>query len=1304
MSHKYNYFFYQIYTQLLMKTIFLLLFFILATLFSRATAQDKAISVSVDWKNVELYNVGNTGVSFFEPINGNWNIEDDIPYSIQVFGALNESVTFSLANFNVTSLSVDELACLSNANYPSEFNFEVDVRSSRKNYKTIITVNAIRKNEQTGSFEKLINYTGVLHTASVSSNQLKSYTTNSVLASGSGDWYKIGLVSDGVYKIDYSFLESLGVDTYNLNTNAINIYGNGTGMLSENNNDFRFDDLAKNSIFINGDDDGVFNDGDFILFYAKGPNSIRFNGSYFVHETHQYCDTSYYFININKNASNPKRIGSVSLSSNSSTALITQFNAFQYIEDENSNLGKSGREWFGDIFDVQTSYSYGFNFPNLSNSDSIKVRSNTLIKSTSTAPKYTASVGNSSKVLSGTLSPSGSGTYSPFAKQKMNIYKLKSTSDEFSVNLSLNKAGLPSTKGWLDFIEINAIRNLTMATNQMEFSSFLNIGVGNVSEYQIGNQSNVEIIWEITDPRNAGDISFGRVGNIASFKINSDSLRTFIALNGDSYKTPKAFGRIENQDIHALPYADMIIITAPEFLQASNDLASFHQDEGLSVHVVTTNQIYNEFSSGMRDATAIKSFLRMFYKRAGNNANLIPKYCLLMGDGSYDNRNKMRHNKNFIPTYESVETLSLTQSYTSDDYFAILADNGAMHNNDLLDIAVGRLPVKTLEEANEMVRKIKVYNNIAVEGTDLGHCTNGTTTSVFQDWRNIAVQISDDGDNNHYFNDIETMYNKTRLLHPEINISKIHADAYVETSTAGGERNLETERAFKQQVEKGALLVNYIGHGGEIGLGHERYLTVPTILGWTNIQRMPIFMTATCEFSRFDDHDRTSAGEYIVLNPNGGGIGLFTTTRLVYSTSNAALNSYFYDTVFDKINGEAPRLGDIYQGTKNKYGTFSGDINYRKFALLGDPAVRLALPTFNVVTDSINGVSITSTLDTITALSKVEIKGHVEDNSGQLMASFNGTVSTKIFDKIATLSTLANSSDSYVANFSSWKNLIYKGKSSVKNGYFTLTFIVPKDISFQYGKGRISYYAQNGEVDANGYSEQPVIGGINPNAAEDNEPPRVSLYMNNDKFVSGGITDENPSLFAKIFDENGINTVGNGIGHNIEAVLDRNTTESIILNDFYESDLDTYKSGKLSYPFEELEEGPHTLSLKIWDVYNNSRKEEIEFVVALNEELALDHVLNYPNPFTTRTAFSFEHNQVCDYLDVQIQIFTISGKLVKTINQRSHSEGYRIDGITWNGRDDYGDNIGKGVYVYKVKVVNEAGDKTEKYEKLVILK
>lgn len=1268
------------------------------------SSKDIFIENIIIWKEVQKYNLNNSEVSYFKPESGRWDLESSLPTVINHWKVKGNEATFLLNNIETRSLSSKELACLEGAEYPTEFKFSLNVKSSRFVNNAVIEVNGVRKNKQSGDFEKLVRYSGTISTSEKIVVTQKSHIANSVLSSGNGDWYKIGVTEDGVYKIDYDFLIKIGIDVNSLNPKHINIYGNSSGMLPENNNDFRFEDLAKNSIFIGGEEDGVFNQNDFILFYAKGPNTWKQQGGVFTHKVHQYCDSSYYFININSNILEPKRILPVNLSNSIATHIVTNFNDFQYIEEEKQNLAKSGREWFGDTYDVQTTFNYDFNFPNLIPSDSITIRCNTLISSTSTSPFFTINIDNNSKELPTLYSASGNGTYSPLAKQQTKVIKLYSSQDEFSIGVTFNKSGTPSSTGYLDYLEVNTIRELSMEENMMEFRDLSSVGLGNIASFEIEKQSNIKYLWETTDPRNIGVVPFIRTGSKAIFAVNTDSLRSFIAISGRNYLTPLSFGQVTPQNLHGLSHAEMIIITAPEFLTASNDLAAFHQSEGLSVLVVTTNQIYNEFSSGMRDATAIKSFLRMFYKRAGNNPNLLPKYCLLMGDGTYDNRNKLKHNKHFIPTYQSYESLAVTRTYTSDDYFAILADNAGMNNGDLLDIAIGRLPAKTLQEAKDMVNKIKIYSDVNSTIAIQEECKNGSNNSILKDWRNLSVYISDDGDNNAYFNDIENMTNKTELLHPEINISKIHADAYVESSTAGGDRNYGAENAFREQVEKGALVVNYIGHGGEVGLGHERYLNVPTIKAWTNLLNMPIFMTATCEFSRFDDHDRISAGEYVVLNSSGGAIGSFTTTRLVYSTSNAALNNYFYDTVFDKVNNERPRLGDIYQGTKNKYALQSGDVNYRKFALLGDPAVKLAIPINNVLTDSINGKSINVTSDTLTALSKVEIKGHIENNLGQVMSGFNGVLSVKIFDKRANLKTLANSPDSYQANFTTWKNLIYKGKATVKNGFFIVSFIIPKDISYQYGNGRISYYAENGIIDAKGYSEQLIIGGINLNANEDEEPPSVSLFMNNEKFVSGGMTDESPSLFAKIFDENGINTVGNGIGHDIEAILDNNTSNSIVLNDYYESDLDTYKSGTLIYPFEDLEGGPHTLSLKVWDVYNNSKREEIEFVVALNEQLALDHVLNYPNPFTTKTKFSFEHNQVCDYLDVQIQIFTISGKLVKTIKKRAHSVGYRIDGIAWDGRDDYGDNIGKGVYVYKVKVINEKGDSEEKYEKLVILK
>jgi len=740
-------------------------------------------------------------------------------------------------------------------------------------------------------------------------------------------------------------------------------------------------------------------------------------------------------------------------------------------------------------------------------------------------------------------------------------------------------------------------------------------------------------------------------------------------------------------------------------MSAAIELASFHQaNDGLICHVVTPNQIYNEYSSGIRDATAIKHFLRMFYVRAGVDPNLIPRYCLFFGDATYDSRNRLGHSMSFIPTYESTESLSITGTYATDDYFAILSDNGAMNNFDLMDIAIGRLPVSSLSEANDMVTKIKGYSLVSTTNQNNTSCSNAESNATLNDWRNIVCLISDDEDGNVYFKDTEEMADTILVNNKSMNIVKLHMDAFLETTTPGGDENKGCEEAIQQRVEKGAFLVNYIGHGGETGWAHERILRVPTIRNWNNGVKLPVFMTATCEFSRYDDHDRTSGGEYVLLNPDGGGIALFTTTRLVYNSSNKRLNKHFHSTIYDKVDGVPQRIGDVYLETKDLYvQNGGGDVNFRKFALLGDPAVRLALPQHQIVTDSINGVSITAAIDTMKALSVVTIVGHIEDFTGQISTSFNGVVYPTIYDKKLSLSTLGNSSGSALEPFETWKNVVYKGKATVLNGVFEFSFVVPQDISFQYGNSRVSYYAENGEEDAQGYNEDAIIGGIDTAAISDGQGPDISLYMNDDSFVSGGVTDEDPDLFAKVFDENGINMVGNGVGHNIEAVIDENTSESIILNDFYEADLDTYKSGRISYPFYDLEEGNHTLSLKVWDVYNNSEKSEIEFVVAKEENFTLDHVLNYPNPFTTRTEFYFEHNQLCDYLDVQIQVFTVSGKLVKSINERVHSEGFRSEGIVWNGRDDYGEKIGRGVYVYKLKVLNESGEKVEKFEKLVIL-
>ncbi len=460
-------------------------------------------------------------------------------------------------------------------------------------------------------------------------------------------------------------------------------------------------------------------------------------------------------------------------------------------------------------------------------------------------------------------------------------------------------------------------------------------------------------------------------------------------------------------------------------------------------------------------------------------------------------------------------------------------------------------------------------------------------------------------------------------------------------------------------------------------------------------------MTATCEFSRFDNHKYVSAGERVLLNPNGGGIALFSTTRLVYSSPNYTLNKNFFNHVFEKdYKNNYHTLGDVMRLAKNTSGT---ENNKRNFTLLGDPALKIPLPNYTIITDSINHKDVLNNTDTLKALSKVTIHGHIADETKNIITNYNGLVYPMVLDKKRTITTLGNDGG-IPMDFQTQNNILYKGKASVTNGRFQFSFVVPKDISYNYDNGKISYYSLSSSSDAKGYFNDFIIGGTDNSAPPDNVGPQIKLYMNDDSFVSGGVTDQNPILYAILSDSSGINTVGNGIGHDITAILDNNTSEILVLNDYYESDVDDYQKGKIEYLFNKLEEGEHQLKVKVWDVYNNSSEGVLDFMVAESEKLAIKNLLNYPNPFTDQTAFYFDHNRPNEMLETMIQIFTVTGKLVKTIHATINSSGFRSDPIYWDGLDDFGDKLGRGVYIYQLKIRTLDGENVTKIEKLVILK
>ncbi len=1179
------------------------------------------------------------------------DIDDEKIKGISGFEFINDSLNLSF--INATSRKI---------NY-GEVNFTPIIYNSRR-----------------GQYQRVIHFKiQVITNKVVSNSNDKAFTTNSVLETG--DWYKIAVLKDGIFKLSYNFLKELGLDVDNLNPANLKLYGNGGKMLPTLNSVDRADDIQQNAILIQGESDGSFDSGDYVLFYGQSPHTWSYNTSslLYEHQMNKYSDTTYYYLTFSNTGESPKRIVSQS-SQSSPTQVVSSFDDYAYYEKDLLNLIKSGDQWFGEIFDIKTSYNFVFNFPNIDVSTPVSIKLSSAARS-SVNSNFTVSSGSSSIIVTESLvnTASYSARYANLGSGSMTITP---TSDIINVTVNYNKPTSESI-GWLDEIELNTRRNLIMSGEQLFFRDLQSVGIGNISTFNIGNAINIYKIWEITDPFNIKEQQYNLAGSTLSYSLSTDSLREFVAFTTNYETQVFGFGKIENQNLHAITQADMVIVSHPNFLSQAAQLADFHTAEGLSVIVVTPQQIYNEFSSGSPDIVAVRDFLRMLYERNSLTPTELPKYLLLFGDGSYDNKDRIVGNTNFILSYQTPNSIDIIGSLVSDDYYGLLDINeGTWAGTEYADIGIGRLPVKSQEEADNVVNKILSYN----------------TPSSMNEWRNRTVFVGDDGDNNTHMSQSNSLAAMVESGYQSYNVNKIFLDAFKQETTAGGNRYPEVNLAINDAVDKGSLIVNYTGHGGETGWAHERILTVSDINNWSNTEGYPLFITATCEFSRWDDPKRTSAGELVLLSPNGG-IGLLTTVRLVFSGPNFTLNQTFFNEVFDEVNNEMPTIGDVFLKVKNAN---AGDANNRNFTLLGDPALKLAYPIHEAITTKINEVNVSAN-DTIKALSKVTIAGIVQDENGQKLTNYNGVIYPIVFDKKKQIVSLSNDGEAPFS-FNLQTSKLFKGKVSVTNGDFSYTFIVPKDIAYNYGKGKLSYYAENQVEDANGYYTELFIGGTSDNYEVDNTGPAIDLYMNDENFVFGGITDENPILFAKLNDIHGINMVGNGIGHDIIAVLDDKTEDSFILNDYYEADLNSYQNGKVYFPFKDLTEGRHKLTLKVWDVYNNSSEAILEFVVVKTKDITLDHVYNYPNPFTTHTEFWFEHNQPGKQLYAQVQIYTVSGKLVKTLEQHIVNEGYRSTSITWDGLDEYGDKIGRGVYVYRLKVRTENFSVAEKYEKLVILR
>lgn len=1272
----------------------------LFVLFSCISNAQVSGSFVIDWKETSVYRVGETKYLLpqfnfenysFNEVNKSLEFRLNIPTS-------NEIDEESLRIYNIVYENITQIGDLSPIYIPSSILAKAKSINARDEKFAQIVLSPIIKTKSGMQRIKSFDYSLKRGTVSLSSKGGFNELSNSVLANG--DFYRFYVEKSGIYKISKSFLQQIGLNLNNVNPRSIKIYGNGGRMIPLNNSVEYPSDLEENAIQIVGEEDGSFDSNDYILFYAEGfDNWSQENLTHL----NLYDTKSYYYITAQ--GALGKRMGFMPEISSPATA-ITTYDAYDFHERDLINIVRLGRRWFGDDFSFNNEQTFDFSAPNFNASSPLTVQvvgaASSLNASVLNVKVNGADIGNLNFAGLGTGADLG---YSLDSK----TFTVPSAAN-VAVKLSYNNNGVPSAKAYLDYITIKGKRNLTGFGKQYRFQYDDAATMMGFGEYQFSTATSIVQVWDITDIYNVTKVVNESQNNF-SFKAALGEVRKYITVDQQDYFSPKkdSNSKVANQNLKGTIFKnaqgqfqdiDYLIIT-PKILNASAEkLANFHRsNSGMNVKVVSTENIYTEFCSGKQDIGAIRNFVKYVYGNASSPANKV-KYLNLFGAASFDFKNRIPNNKNIVPIFQALESSSAgPASFCSDDFFGLMDLNeGANSNGSGLDIAVGRMIVANAKEADEMVNKVIEYHDLKSYGS----------------WRNNLIFIADDP-SAEKDGDKQLQYFQNKLADdigaqkPFLNINKILLDSYVQEVSGGGARYPKARKDTFEAFEKGALVLNYLGHGGEDGLAEERIWEKSDGENLKNQYKYPLFITITCDFSRFDNPYKQTGGEITYLNPRGGAISMITTVRSIGQGEAQVFNPVLAKYLFSYGSNEYVSIAEALRLAKNQ-------MNSNVVLYVGDPALFLAIPKPKVILTKVNDMPITGTFDDFKSLGVMKVSGQVVDENNLPLNSYNGALAVTIFDKNILQNTLRNDFADAMVNdapfttaptmpFVSLGETIFRGNANVNNGNFEFNFVVPRDIRVPLGNGRMSFYAKktNQFLDQTGINTDIKVGGINENAVADTTPPTVKLYMNDESFISGGITNESPILLALLEDENGMNTAS-GIGHDMVAILDGDESNPYLVTDYYETDLDNFKKGRLKFPFRNLEKGLHTLTFKAWDVYNNPISADIQFVVVGDESLTLKNVLNYPNPFVSYTQFWFTHNRPFEPLEVQVQVMTVTGKVVWTKNQIVTTDGFLSREITWDGRDDFGDKIGKGVYIYKLTVKSTlTNKKTEKFEKLVIL-
>jgi len=1098
------------------------------------------------------------------------------------------------------------------------------------------------------------------------------YAPNSRLAEGK--WRRVKILKEGMQLITNDQLQKMGF----ANPEKVNVYGYGGRQLSDRLSASMPDDLPMQP---------ALHTADGIIFYGAGTVSWQdgdIRGMKFQHSQNYYATDSYYYLSdiIASDASVTDALDCTRRTDN----ILDYFTETLLQEQELAHPGNSGSLMYGEDFRTTTSRPYKFTLTDAKDPKAtlmVAFATNTSSNSSSisiTANGKSLAEDSYDRLLAVTSADM-------MARYTQSIKEIENAGGELNIVVKYNPGGVVKMAR-LDFVRVNYNRLLNLAGGEL---AFRHSGSTGMVTYAISNADPTAEIWDVTDPAKPKRIKYTLEGTTAYFTPeDSGSYHEFIAFKPASVKLTTGQGEIvQNQDLHSMPVPDMVIISPDEYLSESNRLAQFHEaEDGFRVYVITPEQIYNEFSSGSSDVTAMRKMLKMWHDRGTDNSHSI-RYCLLMGRPFYENRGLSEDAKriNYVrmPIWQAPTGLTSGSSYCTDDYIGMLEDNVKAHDmgSAKINVAVGRFPVKSAKEASTAVDKLIKY----VKEPDYG------------DWRNRTMVIADDQDDGIHLTQAENCV--SAMEHSDgggdVMIEKLYLDSYPLVATGTGGTYPQASERLIRTLNDGVNFINYIGHGSPTQWGHESLWTYTQICNTDN-KRLPIFLTATCEFGRLDS-EATSAAEILWLNPDCGAISLLTAARLAYITQNGTFNQAFSSELYHRdSDGKGRRFGDVIVSGKNSVS--GSDTNKLRYVLIGDPAMRVPLPEFLARVDRINDVEVGSDSETtLHARQTVKISGSVTDLDGNLLQDFNGKIFPKLYDAEKAVTTYGNGEEGKVLEFNDRSNLLFSGNVEVKNGLWEVNFVIPMEIENNYSPARMSLYAYSDKgEEAHGNFDDFYIFGYDENAVEDTQGPTISnLTLNSSSFREGDSVSPNSMVLANVFDESGINISQSGIGHQLSISVDGTKTYNDVSGSFTPDPADN-RGGDIAYKLSGLEQGDHTLTLTVWDNAGNSSEASLKFRVSENAIPVLYDVLTDANPAVSSVTFTLVNDAPCGEAASRIEVFDLGGARIWAHENPSGTN----NSITWDLTDGSGARVNRGIYLYRATVTTPDGTISTKTKKLAV--